>query len=398
VDAIRYTTDGSTPSPTNGTTFTSDFTVSATTTVAYRTYDHAGNAEAVNTTLIRVDTVAPNTTIKCNGSACSSGFYSANPSVSLTATDADSGVASTRYTTNGTDPTSTTGTVYAGAFTVAGTTTVKYRSFDRAGNAEPVATQVVQVDPTAPTVSLTSPANGSGVAGQVTLQATASDNVAVDHVDFLVDGLLVGTAPAAPFAYNWDSTTVADGSHNITARAVDTAGNTKTSTAASVGVRNVNLLKNTSLETAAGTTPTCWTLGGYGNNTFSWTRTTDAHSGGFAEAMSVTAYTDGDRKLVSTQDTGTCAAPAVAGRTYTVTVWYKAPSPAQPIIFAYYRSSAGAWTYWAQSPRQSSASGWTQATWTTPAVPAGATLLSVGMGLNAAGSVTTDDYGLFSNG
>jgi peptidoglycan/xylan/chitin deacetylase (PgdA/CDA1 family) len=396
VDVIRYTTDGTTPNQTNGTTFTGDFTLNSTATVTYRAYDKAGNAEAVNSTLVRVDTTAPNTTIKCNAAACTNGYYAAGPSVSLVATDADSGVASTRYTTNGTDPTSTTGTVYSAPFTVAATTTVKFRSFDRAGNAEAVNTQVVQVDPTAPTVSVTSPANGDGVAGQVSLQASASDNVAVDHVDFLVGGTVVGTASSAPYTYNWDSTTVADGNRSITAKATDTAGNTKTSTAVTVSVRNVNLLKNQSLETASGTTPTCWTLGGYGNNTFAWTRTSDAHAGSFGELMSVTAYTDGDRKLVSTQDTGTCAAPAVAGRTYTATAWYK--STAQPIIFAYYRSSAGVWTYWAQSPRFASASGWTQATWTTPAVPAGATLLSVGMGLNTAGSVTTDDYGLFGNG
>ena len=396
VEAIWYTTDDSTPSPTNGTRFTDDLTLSSTTTVKYRAYDTAGNAEAVNSTMVRVDTTAPNTSISCNGAACSSGYYQPNLSVSLSATDADSGVGSIRYTTNGTDPTSTTGTVYANAFTLAATTTVKYRAFDRAGNAEPVSTQLVQVDPTAPTVSLTSPGNGDAVNGRTSLQASASDNVAVDRVDFLVDGQVVGTASNAPYAYAWESASVTDGPHTIAARAVDTAGNTRTTATASVSVRNVNLAKNPSLETATGSTPTCWTLGGYGNNTVAWTRTSDAHSGSFGEALSVTAYTDGDRKMVTTQDTGTCAIGVTAGRQYTVTTWYK--SSAQPVIFAYYRSAAGVWTYWAQSPRQASASDWSRATWTTPAVPAGASHVSVGMGLNTAGSVTVDDYGVFSNG
>jgi hypothetical protein len=396
VDTIRYTTDGSTPTATNGTTFTADFALSATTTVTYRAFDAAGNAEAVNTTTVRVDTTPPSTAIKCNGAACGNTYYAANPSVSLTATDADSGVGSIRYTTNGTDPTATTGTLYAGAFTLAATTTVKYRAFDKAGIAEPVNTQLVQVDPTAPTVSLTSPSTGDAVAGRTSLQASANDNVAVDHVDFLVDGQVVNTSSTSPYAYSWDSTTVADGSHTVTARAVDTAGNTKTSASAAISVRNANLLKNPSLETASGSTPTCWTLGGYGNNTFAWTRTSDAHSGSFGENVNVTAYTDGDRKMVSTQDTGTCAVSVVAGRSYTVTAWYK--SGAQPIIYAYTRSSSGAWAYWAQSPRLASAAGWTQASWTTPAVPAGATYVSVGMGLNTVGSVTMDDYSLFSNG
>ena len=67
-------------------------------------------------------------------------------------------------------------------------------------------------------------------------------------------------------------------------------------------------------------------------------------------------------------------------------------------MFAYYRNSAGSWVYWAQSPALASASTWTRGVWTTPALPAGATALSVGPGLIGAGSVTIDDLGLFSNG
>jgi peptidoglycan/xylan/chitin deacetylase (PgdA/CDA1 family) len=396
IDFIQYTTDGSTPTASNGTPFTSDLTLTATTTVKYRAFDRAGNAEAVNSALIRIDTAPPVTTIGCNGAPCTNGYYKPNVSVSLSATDDASGVNAIRYTTNGTNPTSTTGTVYTTPFTIASTTTIKYRAFDRAGNAEAVNSSLVQIDASAPTVTLTSPLTGAAVSGTTTLQANAGDNIAVDHVDFLVDGSQVGSATTAPYSYAWDTTSVADGGHTVAARAVDGAGNTTTSSATSVSVGNANLLKNPSLETAAGTTPTCWTLGGYGNNTFTWTRTSDAHGGSFGEALSVNTYTDGDRKMVSTQDTGTCASAVVAGRTYTVTAYYKSPS--QPIIFAFYRNSAGSWVFWAQSPRLASSSSWTQATWTTPAMPAGATLVSVGMGLNTLGSVTMDDLGLFKNG
>ena len=44
------------------------------------------------------------------------------------------------------------------------------------------------------------------------------------------------------------------------------------------------------------------------------------------------------------------------------------------------------------------ASSWTQANWTTPAVPSGATGLSFGLNLAAAGSLTTDDYALSDEG
>src|SRR5439155_13395813 len=90
------------------------------------------------------DTVAPSTSIACNGGegegTCAS-FYNAPVQVSLTATDnlGGSGVASIRYTTDGTDPTTANGIVYSGPFTA--TSTVKYRAFDGAGNAEAVQTQ-----------------------------------------------------------------------------------------------------------------------------------------------------------------------------------------------------------------------------------------------------------------
>ena len=56
-------------------------------------------------------------------------------------------------------------------------------------------------------------------------------------------------------------------------------------------------------------------------------------------------------------------------------------------IQAYYQNASGTWTYWTQSPAFAASS-----TWTTPAIPAGATALSFGTNLAAAGSLTADDY------
>jgi peptidoglycan/xylan/chitin deacetylase (PgdA/CDA1 family)/archaellum component FlaF (FlaF/FlaG flagellin family) len=395
VAEIRYTTDGSNPTSSNGTVFTSNFVVSSTTTIKYRAFDNAGNAEPVNSALIKVDTNPPSSTISCNGGSCSGPFKSP-VSVVLSASDADSGVASIRYTTDGSDPTATTGTLYSAPFTVSSTTTVKYRAFDNIANAESVNSKQIQIDAAAPSASLTSPQAGDILSGTAALAANASDNVAVDHVDFLVDGQQVGTASSAPYTFSWNSQSVADGAHTIAARAVDTAGNTATSSAVSVTVANANILKNPSLETASGSTPTCWQLGGYGTNTFTWTRTSDAHTGSFGEALNISSLTNGDRKLISAQDTGACAPSATPGKTYTATAWYKSTDGA--VFFAYYRNSAGTWTFWAQSPKFPNTTSWSQRSWTTPAVPGGATAISVGVGLVTTGSVTMDDFGLFPNG
>ncbi|QRP44809.1 polysaccharide deacetylase family protein [Amycolatopsis sp. FDAARGOS 1241] len=151
-------------------------------------------------------------------------------------------------------------------------------------------------------------------------------------------------------------------------------------------------LANTSLESSTSGTgfPDCYMPGGYGANTPTWTRTTDAHTGTYAERLDVTGYTDGDAKLLPTFDLGACTPTVTAGSTYTVGVWYKSTAITQFAL--YYRNTQGFWQYWTSGPWLDAAPGWTQGTFTTPPAPAGAVGLSFGLALIANGSVTTDDY------
>jgi hypothetical protein len=89
-------------------------------------------------------------------------------------------------------------------------------------------------DTTAPTVA----AAESGTSGSITLSATASDNVGVTNVEFLVDGVLKGSDASSPYSMTLDSTTLANGSHSLVARAYDAAGNSASSTAVSFSVSN----------------------------------------------------------------------------------------------------------------------------------------------------------------
>ena len=81
-----------------------------------------------------------------NGVACTTAWSRVALNVALSAADTGSGVAQIRYTTTGTAPTATTGTVYAGPFAVTTPTTLMYRAFDVAGNAGAVATLNLRVD------------------------------------------------------------------------------------------------------------------------------------------------------------------------------------------------------------------------------------------------------------
>ena len=95
-------------------------------------------------------------------------------------------------------------------------------------------------DTVPPTVSITAPAGGATVNGTVNVTATAADNVGVAGVTFKLDGT-TKSAPKTrhrPTPASWNTSTVANGAHTLTAVARDAAGNTTTSTPVSVTVNN----------------------------------------------------------------------------------------------------------------------------------------------------------------
>ncbi len=95
-------------------------------------------------------------------------------------------------------------------------------------------TQSNNADTVAPTVS----ASETGSSGTITLSANASDNVGVTKVEFYVDGALKATSSAAPYSASLNSTTLANGSHSLTAKAYDAAGNVGNSASVPFSVSN----------------------------------------------------------------------------------------------------------------------------------------------------------------
>lgn len=101
-----------------------------------------------------------------------------------------------------------------------------------------------QPDTTNPTVSITSPANGSIVSGNVDIGASASDNVGISKVEFYVNSNLVNTDTSAPYSYSWNTASVANGSVALSAIAYDTANNKGSSAMVNVTVNNVSDTSN----------------------------------------------------------------------------------------------------------------------------------------------------------
>jgi hypothetical protein len=124
----------------------------------------------------------------------------------------------------------------------------RVRSRDAAGNLALSATSTFVTtaasgDTTAPTVTMTAPASGSTVSGVVTVSASATDNVGVVGVQFLLNGSALGVEDTtAPYSISWSAASSSNGSYTLTARARDAAGNSKVSAAVTVTVQNTALL------------------------------------------------------------------------------------------------------------------------------------------------------------
>jgi hypothetical protein len=96
-------------------------------------------------------------------------------------------------------------------------------------------------DTTLPATSITAPLAGATVSGTTTVTASASDNVGVTKVEFNLDGVLQSTDTSSPYSWSWNTVGATNGSHSLTSKAFDAAGNTRTSTAVSVTVSNTAL-------------------------------------------------------------------------------------------------------------------------------------------------------------
>lgn len=177
----------------------------------------------------RKDGTAPLVTITSpsNGSV-----VSGTVTIQVAASD-NIGVSSVSVSVDGVSMGTRTAAPYSFSWSASsGNHTIVATAKDGAGNTGQhsisVSDNTVAADVTAPTVSITSPANGSAVSGTVTVALAASDNVGIASVSLSVDGVLVGTLNSSPYNFSWNSSNVADGNHTLTAKALDAAGNSST--------------------------------------------------------------------------------------------------------------------------------------------------------------------------
>lgn len=210
-------------------------------TLTYRATDNAGNTSAPQSVSFTVvdedepDTTAPTVTAALTGQRDGDGAYVGAATVTLTATDAESGVDSVEYSLDGGAYAAYTAPV---TVNTVGQHTVSYRATDAAGNTS--AAQSVSFTVVAPAQDTTPPAVNATVAGNrdgngayvgaATVTVTATDaGSGVDRIEYSLDG-----QPYA--AYTAPVTVNQPGQHTVSYRATDKAGNTSTAASASFTV------------------------------------------------------------------------------------------------------------------------------------------------------------------
>ena len=113
--------------------------------------NNAGNTESTESDSFKIDTVKPSTTDSLAGTVGNNGWYTTAVTVTLTPSDATSGVSSTEYSING----GTTWLTYSAPFTVSaqGSTTVEYYSVNNAGNTESTESDSFKIDTVKPSTT-----------------------------------------------------------------------------------------------------------------------------------------------------------------------------------------------------------------------------------------------------
>ena len=196
-------------------------------TVAYRATDAAGNTFSASLP-VNKDATAPLTAAQF-AAPNDKGWHNGAIPVTLSATDATSGVAGTEYSLDGGawQPYTTTVTV-----TGDGTHTVAYRSKDKAGNVEQQKAATVKIDGTKPTILVSGVANGQiyGDSQDLRISWQAVDPTSgIKSVNGKLDGTAFTSGSLQPLYALGLSV------HSLAVTAVDQAGN-KTVQTVSFGV------------------------------------------------------------------------------------------------------------------------------------------------------------------
>jgi hypothetical protein len=170
--AIRYTTDGSTPTSTSGTVYSGAVSILETTTLKAIAYE-SGWTDSV----VASATYTITGTVAAPAFSVAAGTYTSAQSVTLSTTTSGAAI---RYTTDGSTPTSTSGTVYSGAVTISATTTLKAIAYESGWTDSAVASAAYTITGTV-AAPVFSPGSGNYASAQSVTIASATAGATIRY-------------------------------------------------------------------------------------------------------------------------------------------------------------------------------------------------------------------------
>ena len=214
--SIRYTTNGTTPTSSVGTVYSSPVSLTATSTLKAIAYETGYTASAVTSGVY---------TLACAAPTFNPAAGTFNNATSVTISTTTSG-ASIRYTTNGTTPTSSVGTVYSSPVSISSTGTLEAIAYETGYTSSAVTSGVYTLACAAPTFN---PAAGSYSSAQTVTISTTSSGASIRYTtngttptssvgtvySSPVSISTTGTLEAIAYETGWTSSAVSSGTYTI---------------------------------------------------------------------------------------------------------------------------------------------------------------------------------------
>jgi len=237
-------------------------------TIEYNSTDAVGNAESTKTTYAALDTTPPTTTssaVDSSGTSYTFGTWTSSSYINVTLSCSDSGAGcdTILYCTDATN-TCTPNSIYSTPvqITTEGTSYIRFRANDTAGNLESIKSEIIKIDTTPPTTTDDAPEGWQSTPFNITL--TCSDSGSGCSVtSYRIDG---GA---------WQTGTVieitTDGNHTIEYNSTDAVGNAESTKTTYAALDTTPPTTTSSAVDSSGTSYTfgTWTSSSYINVTLS---------------------------------------------------------------------------------------------------------------------------------
>jgi len=187
--------------------------------MTFRAFDIAGN-EGMASLSASIDTTSPTMNFVFTGTLGANGWYVSDVKVSANASDVLSGVDEVEVIANG-GRWSSSVMLSDGAYMLDG------YAIDKAGNIKTIS-DALRIDTSLPSSNYTSHTDNSLVSGVVHLAGLSSDSNGLQSMEISLDGGVTWqttTLSSNVWSYDWNSTSVPNGTYTVYVRATDMAGN-----------------------------------------------------------------------------------------------------------------------------------------------------------------------------